>query len=55
MSVLADDLSRIAVVEKTRGYWATVGRRLMRDPVSVVCAVILLLIALNVFGPTLGL
>jgi peptide/nickel transport system permease protein len=46
MSVIADDLTRIAIVEKTRGYWASVFRRLMRDPVSVACAVILILIAL---------
>jgi len=56
MSVIADDLSRIAVIEKTRGYWANVGRRLMRDPVSVVCAVILILIALAaILAPYLDL
>ena len=31
MSVIAEDINRIAVVEKARGYWATVGRRLLRD------------------------
>ena len=46
MSVVADDLVRIATVEKARGYWATVFRRLSRDPVSMVCATIILLIAL---------
>jgi peptide/nickel transport system permease protein len=56
MSVIADDLVRIATVEKTRGYWATVGRRLMRDPMSVVCGSILLLIALAaIFAPYIGL
>ena len=29
MSVVADDLVRIAPVDKARGYWATVGRRLV--------------------------
>jgi peptide/nickel transport system permease protein len=46
MSVVADDLMRIATVEKVRGYWASVFRRLSRDPVSVACATIILLIAL---------
>ena len=46
MSVVADDIVRIATVEKTRGYWATVFRRLARDKVSVACAAIILLIAL---------
>jgi peptide/nickel transport system permease protein len=56
MSVIAEDINRLAVVEKARGYWATVGRRLMRDPVAVVCAVLLLLIALAaILAPYLGL
>ena len=29
MSAVADDLVRIAKVERARGYWATVGRRLL--------------------------
>ena len=37
MSALADDLVRIAKVDRARGYWTTVGRRLIRDPVSVGC------------------
>jgi peptide/nickel transport system permease protein len=56
MSVITQDITRIAVVEKARGYWGTVGRRLLRDPVSVICALILLLIALAaIFAPYLGL
>ena len=56
MSAVADDLVRIANVEKARGYWATVGRRLLRDPVSVGCAIVILLIALAaIFAPYLGL
>ena len=46
MSVVTEDIVRIATVDKTRGYWATVFRRLSRDKVSVVCATIILLIAL---------
>ena len=56
MSAVADDLVRIATVEKARGYWATVFRRLSRDPVSVACATIILLIVLAaIFAPYLGL
>ena len=46
MSLVADDIVRIATVDKARGYWATVFRRLARDKVSVVCAGLILLIAL---------
>jgi len=56
MSAVADDFLRIAKVDKARGYWATVGRRLMRDPVSVGCALVILTIALAaLFAPYLGL
>ncbi|WP_088343375.1 MULTISPECIES: ABC transporter permease [Rhodomicrobium] len=56
MSVLADDLIDLAATRKSRGYWGNVGRRLLRDPVSMICAAILLLIALAaVFAPYLGL
>ena len=56
MSAVADDLVRIATVDKARGYWASVLRRLSRDPVSVACAGIILLIALAaIFAPYLGL
>ena len=40
----------------SRGYWQSVRRRLRRDPVTVVCGVILLLIVLSaLFAPWLGL
>ena len=56
MSLVAEDIVRIATVDKTRGYWATVFRRLSRDKVSVVCATIILLIALAaIFADYLGL
>ena len=40
MSAVAEDLVRVATVEKARGYWSTVFRRLSRDPVSMMCATI---------------
>src|ERR1043166_4235605 len=46
MSVVAEDIVRIATVDKARGYWTTVFRRLSRDPVSVACATIILAVAL---------
>ncbi|MDQ2079864.1 ABC transporter permease [Xanthobacteraceae bacterium Astr-EGSB] len=56
MSVIADDTIRIVHVEKARGYWANVGRRLMRDKVAVACAAILILIVLAaILAPWLGL
>jgi peptide/nickel transport system permease protein len=56
MSAVADDLVRIATIEKARGYWTTVARRLTRDPVSVGCAAVLILIALAaLLAPYLGL
>ena len=44
MSAVAEDIARLATVDKARGYWTTVFRRLSRDRVSVVCAAIILLI-----------
>jgi peptide/nickel transport system permease protein len=56
MSAVADDLVRIAVIDKVRGYWTNVGRRLTRDPVSVACALVLIIIALAaILAPWLGL
>lgn len=56
MTTATESLEEIAVVEKRRGYWGTVGRRLMRDPVSVVCAGVLALIFLSaLLAPYLGL
>ena len=43
MSVITQDIAPVAQVARTRGYWGGVARRLSRDPVSVACAVILLL------------
>ncbi len=56
MSVIADNLPSVVVIAKTRGYWSGVFRRLSRDPVSVACAVVILLIvAAAIFAPWLGL
>jgi peptide/nickel transport system permease protein len=56
MSVITQDVVPVAQAAKARGYWGGVARRLSRDPVSVVCASILLLIVLAaVFAPWLGL
>ena len=56
MAIATEPLREIAIVEKRRGYWGTVGRRLVRDPVSMVCAGILLFIFLSaIFAPWLGL
>ena len=56
MSVITQDIAPVAPIARTRGYWGGVARRLSRDPVSVACAAVLLLIVLAaVFAPWLGL
>ncbi|HLN10522.1 MAG TPA: ABC transporter permease [Xanthobacteraceae bacterium] len=56
MTVAANEIVSIARVEKARGYWSLVGRRLARDPVSTGCALVIALIALAaVLAPWLGL
>jgi peptide/nickel transport system permease protein len=56
MSAVAEDIVRIATVDKARGYWSTVFRRLSRDPVSMTCAAIIAAIALAaILAPYLGL
>ncbi|RXH17670.1 ABC transporter permease [Bradyrhizobium guangzhouense] len=45
-----------APATKARGYWATVGRRILRDKVSMACAIVLLLIFVAaILAPWLGL
>jgi len=44
---MTDTALQAAPATKARGYWATVGRRIARDKVSMVCAFILLLIFLS--------
>jgi peptide/nickel transport system permease protein len=56
MSVLTQDVVVVVQMPKSRGYWAGVFRRLSRDPISIACASIILLIVLAaVFAPWLGL
>src|SRR5476651_2648662 len=56
MSAMTDTALQAAPATKARGYWATVGRRIVRDKVSMVCAFILALIFLSaLFAPWLGL
>ena len=50
------DPSKVPTVaaERAPGYWQTVGRRFMRDPVALVAgAMILVLLLLAAFGPWL--
>jgi peptide/nickel transport system permease protein len=44
ISAISDQALQAAPLTKARGYWATVGRRLSRDKVSMACAFILALI-----------
>src|SRR6476659_3606758 len=47
---------RIVPVAVTRGYWQSVARRLWRDPVTLVCAVVLFLVVASALAaPWLGL
>jgi peptide/nickel transport system permease protein len=51
-----ETLAAIARVEKAPGYWRTVGGRLLRDPLSMICALVLLAILLSaLLAPWLGL
>jgi len=45
----------VAAAERSPGYWQTVGRRFLRDPVALLAALmILVLLAMAVFGPWLA-
>src|SRR5436309_6586248 len=56
MTVMSDTALQAAPATKARGYWATVGRRIARDKVSMVCAFMLIAIFLSaVCAPWLGL
>ena len=55
-SAISDAALQAAPAAKARGYWATVGRRITRDKVSMVCALIIALIFLSALcAPWLGL
>ena len=56
IGAMSDAALQAAPVVKARGYWATVGRRLLRDKVSMTCALILILIFVSaLIAPWLGL
>src|ERR1700733_994371 len=56
MSAITDAALQAAPASKARGYWATVGRRISRDKVSMACAFVLALIFLSaLMAPWLGL
>jgi peptide/nickel transport system permease protein len=56
LRAISDPALEAAPVTKARGYWATVGCRLLRDKVSMACALILLAIFLSALvAPWLGL
>ncbi|WP_315702837.1 MULTISPECIES: ABC transporter permease [unclassified Bradyrhizobium] len=55
-STMPDAVVQAAPVAKGRGYWATVGRRIVRDKVSMICVAVLLLIFVSALvAPWLGL
>jgi peptide/nickel transport system permease protein len=55
-SAMPDAVLPTSPMAKARGYWGTVGRRLSRDKVSMICAAILLLIFVSALtAPWLGL
>src|SRR5258708_34204139 len=47
ISAMSDRALQGAPATKARGYWTTVGRRIIRDKVSVACACILIAIFLS--------
>ncbi len=47
MAVVVEASSVAPPAAKTRGYWGTVARRILRDKISVICALILLAIFLS--------
>ncbi len=56
LHAISDQALQAAPDAKARGYWATVGRRLLRDKVSMACALILIAIFLSALvAPWLGL
>src|SRR5258705_10736611 len=56
ISAISDAAFEGGPADKARGYWTTVGRRILRDKVSMACAFILVLIFLSALcAPWLGL
>jgi peptide/nickel transport system permease protein len=56
IDAMSDTALQAAPGTKARGYWATVGRRILRDKVSMTCALILIVIFVSaLIAPWLGL
>src|SRR5438445_1358005 len=56
IGTISDAALQAAPATRARGYWATVGRRLLRDKVSMACAVVLIAIFVSALvAPWLGL
>jgi peptide/nickel transport system permease protein len=56
IGAISETALQAAPVSNARGYWATVGRRILRDKVTMACALILVLIFLSaLIAPWLGL
>ncbi|MGE6741255.1 ABC transporter permease [Allorhizobium pseudoryzae] len=56
MAMISIPAAVAAPAERRRGYWSSVVRRFLRDPVAVVCAVVILLLILAaIFAPYLDL
>jgi peptide/nickel transport system permease protein len=56
LQAISDAALQAAPATRARGYWATVGRRILRDKVSMACALVLLLIFVSsMLAPWLGL
>jgi peptide/nickel transport system permease protein len=56
MSAMTDAVLQVAPATKPRGYWTTVGGRIVRDKISMVCALVLIAIFLSaICAPLLGL
>ena len=56
MSAISEPALQVPTTTKSNGYWTTVGRRLLRDKLSVLCGLILLTILLAaLFAPWLGI
>jgi peptide/nickel transport system permease protein len=56
IDAMSDAALQAAPQTKARGYWATVGRRILRDKVSMTCALILIVIFVSaLIAPWIGL
>ena len=56
MALAETSITEPAPAQKPQGYWAGVGARLVRDPLTMICAgVVLALILAAIFAPYLGM